>query len=241
MKRRTLISAAPAFALATSLRARAEGERKFVGMSLVSDRLTYAFAAPGVTGRLTNRNTNKVVPLADAPYDRTALEVLAAEVPHHVPGAQMTFLSGRGPDAYAGQDDWFDGDKVTLPASIRVPIEQQAPGAALLLITKIKRQARVSDGRDAVGLGVFEGLGVYRDPLHAVHRDEDGLDYVLIAPYVYIRLSLVDVASSKVLRHKDIEVARPVYAETPADLVGAIQQQLVEGLTQAIGVVLKDA
>jgi hypothetical protein len=258
MKRRTLISAVPALALGTALQARAAEGRKFVVMSLVSDKLTMAGASGLMSvennnrptgsvarldsGTLIHRTENRSKALPNAPFDRTAMEVLSGEVPRAIPGAQLIFLAASGSDAYSGQEAWFDGDTLTLPASLRGPLEQQAADATqLLLITKIKRPTRVSDGRQVFGVGVLEGLGVYHDRTVSVHRDEDGLNYALFAPYVYIRLSLVDRATSKVLRYQDIEKARTIYSDSEATTMHALQVALVEALQPATAALLKEA
>ena len=241
MKRRTLLSAVPAIALGASLRARAEGTRKYVVMSVVSDQLNYANAPGRSTGTMMQRTVTTPMPLAGAPFDRTAMEVLAGEVPHAVPGAELIFLAASGANVYSGHEGWFDGDRLTLPASMRGSIEKEAPGALLLLVTKIRDRTKVSDGREVVGVGQLEGLGVYRDRAHVMRAEVNAETFYLFAPFVYIRLSLVDVASWKVMRHDDIELAKPVYAETMSGVYASIQQQLIEGLRTAVGVVLKDA
>ncbi|MFL6625457.1 MAG: hypothetical protein ACJ8IK_14915 [Burkholderiaceae bacterium] len=104
--------------------------------------------------------------------------------------------------------------------------------------TKIKRDGRATNGRVFVPTGP---LGVYRDNGVRIHNNDDNQDYGLIAPYMFARLSLIDVAASRQLRHRDIEQTRSVFVTSPADLIAALQQVMVDNLIQSINEVVPGA
>jgi len=248
MKRRTLVAALPAFALGAHVRAQAAAgtdaaspaDRRYVVMSLISNELTYVGAASMTTGTMLNHSRYTALPLTGAPFDRTAMEVLAGRVPRAEPGARLAFFDVTSPEAYAAQEEWFDGDKVTLPKSLRNAISQEG-ASRLLLLTKIRRDARIGDGQNTVGVGRLSGLGIYKDRAVAMRRDGDSTDYVLLAPFVYVRLSVIDIASSMQIRHHDIESARPVYIDNENAQFGELQQLLIDGLETAVNDVFKSA
>jgi hypothetical protein len=248
MKRRSLVAAMPALVLASRVRAgesvaagpaSATGHR-YVVMSLISDALVYVAAASMATGSNINHSRTTRLPLAGAPYDRTAMEVLASRMPEAEPGATLSFFSVSSPDDYADQEDWFDGDKVTLPKSLReTVVKEGAP--RMLLLTKIRREALVSDGRETVGVGRLSGLGVYLDRATATSRPGEATRYALTAPYVYARLSVIDVATSRLVRHHDIQRAKPMITSSQTALLDGLQQLLIDGLGAAVDDLFKPA
>ena len=231
MKRRTLVSALPALVLGANVRAQgapAAGHR-YVVVSLIGDEMTNSGPKSNGTGTLITRGAHKAVQMTGAPFDKVAAQTIAGVAPRAEAGAQASMLDASALSLYSSQEGWFNDDKVTLPDALA---KQDA--TRLLLLTKIKRDARVTNGRVFVPTGPLMGLGVYRDNSVAIHNPQDNQDYGLIVPYVFARLSVIDIASSRQLRHRDIERTRSVYVTSPGDLIAALQQELVDSLMQAV-------
>jgi hypothetical protein len=241
MKRRSLVAALPAFVLGSRVRAQeapaggpasANGHR-YVVMSLISDELVYVGAASMTTGSNINHSRYTRLPLTGAPYDRTAMEVLSGRMPRAESGSTLAFFSVSSREAYADQEDWFDGDKVTLPKSLRETVAKEG-APRLLLLTKIRREALISDGHETVGIGRLCGLGIYQDRATAVSLPGEAVRYALTAPYVYARLSVIDVATWQQIRHHDMQLAKPILASSQTALLGDLQQLLIDGLGNAV-------
>ncbi len=209
--------------------------RKYVVMSLVGDKLTYVNKTGGSSDALQRRNEVSEVPMPGAPHDMTALQTIAAALPQSDPGATMRFLAGSSPDFYKDQDAWFDGDAVKLPDKLRAAVAAEH-AARLLLLTKRRAEARIPDGQASVGGGKLEGLGFFtyarRDGL--VNRDTAAQAHACIAPYVYARLTLIDLASLAVVRHHVIESATPYPELSVQAQLGALEEQLVASLKDAV-------
>ena len=236
MKRRSLAAAAALAALsATSF---AQAAHRYVAVSLVSDELTYVGAPEGVTGTMHARGSSKAVPLAGAPFDRTVLEVLAGSVPKQQPSATLSFLAMSAPAAFAHQEDWFDGDKVALPAALREAVAKEGAGQ-LLLVTKIRGEAAIADGTTRLGAGKLTGLGFYIDTFTPMVDPKVGAVRGYIAPYVYVKLSVIDLATSTVTAHQVIQAAAPYTSLKAQEMMDSLQAMVVDAMTDAVQRTLK--
>jgi hypothetical protein len=236
MKRRSLAAAAALAALCAPLFAQAA--HRYVAVSLVSDELTYVGAPEGVTGTLHARGSSKALPLKGAPFDRTVLEVLAGSVPKVQPSAKLSFLAMSAPEAFERQEDWFDGDKVTLPVALRDAVAKEGAGE-MLLITKIRGEAAITDGTTKFGAGKLSGLGFYIDTFTPMMDPELGEVKGYIAPYVYVKLSVIELATSKVTAHRLVQVGSPYTSLKSQEMMDALQKTLVDSLTDAVQRTLK--
>jgi hypothetical protein len=233
MKRRTLVSALPALVLGASVKAQdAAAGRRYVVVSLIGDEMTNNAPKSNGTGSMITRGAHKAVPMEGAPFDKIAAQAIAGVAPRADAGAQVGILDASGLGLYSAQEGWFDDDKVTLPPALADAVARQG-ATRLLLLTKIKRDGRATNGAVFVPTGPLMGLGVYRDNGVRIHNNDDNQDYGLVAPYVFARLSVIDVATSRQLRHRDIEKTRSVFVTSPGDLLAALQQVMVDNLIQS--------
>jgi len=246
MKRRSLVSAIPALALGSALRARAQAVasaarsgRRYAVLSLIGDQLTYVGASSFSTGTMINHSRYQTLPVIGTPFDSAAAEALAAEVPRHVPGAEANILAAAGSDGWVSQEDWFQGDKVNLPSKLGEILSKEG-AELLLLVTKHKGRARITDGHLAEGTGSLSGLGVYRDAGVRTHTEGSSLNFPMVAPFVYGRLSLIDLATATQLRHSDIDTAKLVSDSGQAVVLGMLRQMLVDSLVEGARAVLAE-
>ena len=236
MKRRSLAAVAALAGLFAS--SFAQAAHRYVCVSLVSDELTYVGAPEGVTGTLHARGSSKVLPLNGAPFDRTVLEALAGSVPKRQPSATLSFLAMSSPAAFAHQEDWFDGDKVTLPAALRDAVAKEGAGE-LLLVTKIRGEAAIADGTTRLGAGKLTGLGFYIDTFTPMVDPQIGDIKGYIAPYVYVKLSVIDLATSTVTAHQVIQAAKPYTSLKAQQMMDALQTMVVDAVDDSVQRALK--
>ena len=122
----------------------------------------------------------------------------------------------------------------------------------VLLITRARGRAsiRTSDG-DAIGRGTVEGIGFYLDTLYTMRNQTNGtLSNGLIAPYVEMRVSLMDTDSAKVVAEHRLSEAYALAAKdgsvvadpwnflSAAEKVHALRQLVEKTLTRGIVAVL---
>ena len=213
MQRRLLVGALPALfaaprALAQDAASAAAPGRRYVVMSLVSDKLSFVEKVGSTSDPTQNRPKTAEVPLPGSPYETAALRAIAAAMADADPGAGMSFLAASAPEFYADQDAWFDGDAVKLPEKLRKAVTGEQAGL-LLLLTKWRGEAAISDGRTTVGSGKIAGLGFYRYARREGQGSADSEVHDYIAPFVYTRLSLIDLGTFRVVRSQVVQAARP--------------------------------
>ena len=213
MQRRLLVGALPALfaaprVLAQDAASAAAPGRRYVVMSLVSDKLSFVEKVGATSDPTQNRPKTAEVPLPGSPYETAALRAIAAAVADADPGAGMSFLAASAPEFYADQDAWFDGDAVKLPEKLRKAVTGEQAGL-LLLLTKWRGEAAISDGKTTVGSGKIAGLGFYRYARREGQGSADSEVHNYIAPFVYTRLSLIDLATFRLVRSQVVQAAKP--------------------------------
>ncbi|MCK9688763.1 hypothetical protein [Scleromatobacter humisilvae] len=239
MQRRWLVGALPALFAATRVLAQdaasaAAPGRRYVAMSLVSDKLSMVEKTGGVSDPTQNHPRTTEVPLAGAPYETAALRAMASGLAAADPAARTSFLAGSAPEFYADQDDWFDGDAVRLPEKLRQAVGGESADR-LLLLTKWRGDAVISDGKTSVGSGKIAGLGFYRYARREGLSRDDTDVHVYVAPFVYTRLSLVDLATSRLVRSQVVHDARPYPATiTTAQQFDALLQMIDASTAAAV-------
>lgn len=105
-------------------------------------------------------------------------------------------------DLFDATGDFSEGATVKIPADLAD--EGRKRGIShLLLLTRVRGDAKLKSGNGTLGVGKLEGLGFYVDrqtPLRLEGTMKTGNGF--IAPYVYMRLTMLDAKSGKVVRSK---------------------------------------
>ena len=239
MQRRWLVGALPALFAATrglaqeAASAAAPG-RRYVAMSLVSDKLSIVEKIGGNSDPTQNHPHTTEVPLAGSPYETSALKAMASALAAADPAARTSFLAGSAPEFYADQDDWFDGDIVKLPDKLRKAVSGESADR-LLLLTKWRGEAVISDGKSSVGSGRIGGLGFYRYARREGLSRDDTDVHIYVAPFVYTRLSLIDLATFRLVRSQVVQDAKPYPVTiTTAQQIDALLELLGASTTAAV-------
>ena len=184
----------------------AEGPRTYAVISLIGDKMgvvTYQMS----TGSGIDRNRRETIDVSDGLFDKIALTAIekALNAQPDKPRSQLFELAA--PSLFTRQDRFFSDGKLILPEAIHAALK--ADGAThLLFVTKFRAEARMQADGSKVGSGVVEGLGFYIDHVTPMISNETGRkSNGFLAPFAFIRLSLVDLGSSAVLRQKNIEAS----------------------------------
>lgn len=213
IRRRPLLLALPLAGLgpADALRA---AEPVVAIVSLAADQLTVT-GFESTTGSKLDNNPQQRVPLAGSDLEKSLLRAGLRAVTEARAGKAVPLLLS-DPGLYRAQDRLLDGGSVVLPASLIATLQEQK-ATRLLLVTKHRAEARMKGAEIDLGSGRVEGLGFYVDRVTRLRREgtsEIGIGY--IAPHVYVRLSLVDVADGRVLGTR-LVTASQVFVASSAD------------------------
>lgn len=173
-------------------------QRRYAALSLIGDVLTVVTYQPQIGSRL-NKNKLDRLEVAQGAVDRTALKALDTALRRDDAQAQVALLVANAPGLFEKQERFFAQDRFNAPAELAGPLAQSG-ATHLILLTKHRGETRVVLDGLSYGSGRLEGLGFYLDDgvtTRAAQTGEEGLG--LIAPFLYFRASLIDVASGRVL------------------------------------------
>ena len=174
--------------------------RTIAVISLVGDKIDVVTAVPH-TGRLLDANDHLIVPFAAAGLDFTALGAAKAVLGKFDPTLDIALLAASKPETYEAQAGIVDGDHVKLPDEIATALAREH-AVQLVLLTKYRGDARLEGGNGALGSGKIGGLGFYLDSTEWIRSSKTGTtERGMIAPFAYVEITLIDVATNAVVRH----------------------------------------
>jgi hypothetical protein len=178
----------------------AEPGPRYAVISVAGDKVTVVHQAPTTSGR-TDRNPQREVPIVDKTLDKTVAFAVDDALRAALPGADPVMMIWSRDDLYALQDDLFDsGQKAEEARAFLRETLQKAQVQRLVLVTKHRARANVKLASDRVGSGNLYGLGFYIERMELEDREtrERGSGY--LAPFAYLRVSLVNVEDMRRLR-----------------------------------------
>ena len=198
--------------------AHADGKRYAV-LSLVGDRILVVEREMSTGSRL-DRNTRHFVDVPDNALDKSMLLAIDDAIRRKDGAATTVLLAPKDPALYAAAARELDGTGHTgrIYEAVK-PMLTGANATHLLLVTKQRHQAmlRLRDG--LVGSGYLEGLGFYVD-YGTLSRSTDTAEAErgFIAPFTYVNVALIDVASGTVVSEERIIGSAPY--TTPNSNIG---------------------
>jgi hypothetical protein len=211
--------------------------RRYAALSLLADQFDVVYARES-TGSHFDRNRRRSFDAGAGTFDRIALQAVQRALQSAEPGTQLTMLSlPTTSRLYQEPDRIFDGKSVVLPGAV-VDALDTAKATHLLLLTKVRADALVPLVDGATGFGTVRGLGFYVDAnTRFTLRSTGETSAGVLAPFAYMRLSLVDVATGDIVRDQLVRAMRPYFAAgvsvvDPWDVLNADQK--VEALKQLL-------
>lgn len=256
MHRRTLVGALPALAIlksfaqavdgAASQPAGAAAGRKYVCLSLVADEIQYVQSVEPAVGHNLQRNEVTAEPAANLHLDEAALVAMNEALDRSsAKGAPRSFLIGSDPAFFEDQYEWFSGDRATLPPKLAKSIDGEK-ATHLLLLTKSRSDAadiKTVDFGVNVGRGHVSGVGIYGDPgrggvIGGGSQDSQQVQlrapYFGLAPFASVRLSLVELASGRVLAHKTAFRARALARSSESSRFALLQDLIQQAVLETL-------
>jgi hypothetical protein len=185
-------------------------------ISLVGDRLDVVTYQPKV-GSLMDSNSHSPLRFSEDLLDTVALRAVNHAMKATVPGADIALLAATEPSTFVDQARFFDGNHVKLPHEIDEAVHRENI-ATLVLLTKHRGEAKLAVRDGNLGGGKLEGLGFYVDsnmPMESADRTHHS--YGFIAPFVYVDVSLVDIASGRLLRQTTITATETIASSDNAE------------------------
>jgi hypothetical protein len=207
-------------------------ERTYAVLSLVGDKLTVA-RVELTTGSRLDRNARTVIETPGGELDRTMAFAIEDEIKRIAPDARVVLLGANDPALYAAQAAAIDGGVSTIMPALEATL-RGAKASHLVLVTKHKGEARIPLDDGMIGSGALEGLGFYLDhDRYVLNRANGESSQGILAPYGYVRFSLVDLADSRTLVEHKATLAYTVSSQkaestwqnlTPEEKVGYLKE-----------------
>ncbi len=179
-------------------------------VSLVADHLTVT-GFESTTGSNVHSNPVEKIELQDDGLERSVLRAALRAINEAKAGRAVPLLINDG-RLYRDQADLVGADRAQLPDTLLQTLRAQQ-ATQLLLVTKHRDAARMQTGVQHFGSGRVEGLGFYIDrvtPLRQVNSAKESIGY--LAPHVYVRVSLIDVADGKLLGTRTVTASQVITA-----------------------------
>lgn len=186
--------------------------RKLVLMSLVGNELTMVSERNSV-GSNMNQNERRKLPLQAGVVDTAIGQLMQVAVKKREPAAVTTLVAPSDASLFKDQELWFVTESARLPAD--VVNDLRATGASqLLLMTKLKADAALRTRSRMAGTGQLEGLGFYVNHTSDMQSGASlNSSLGFLAPYAYVRLALIDLASGRILAQQRLLGAQVVVNE----------------------------
>jgi len=222
-------------------------EQRYAVLSLVGDQIaSVSWRQP--TGSNLDQNARDVVRVKDGALDKMVLLAVDDALRRARPGTVATLLAARDPQLYRLQDQMLEqgGESSELLTAVKALLAQ-SQATRLILVTKHRSEARFALKESYVGAGKIAGLGLYVDEETRVRLIETGnTNDGFIAPYAYFAISLIDVATMRLIRRVSAteselvptssskQATRPWDALTAAEKVETLDRLIRRGVDRAM-------
>ena len=224
--------------------AQAAEARKLAIMSVMGDSLDVVTHRPAI-GSSIDKNQHDSLKTGDGVIDTLVLNETIAAIQHA--GAQnATEVQALSYPGAHGNAAWFEGKRFAPPADLAAALAQTS-ATHLLLIQAHRAPSTLKARHASVGSGYLEGLGFYIDRELKMRRSDNGQVGVgFLAPYAYIKLQLINLASGETEREqvltasstissaKNAEGDDPWNALDAAQKIAAIRRLLRAELNRAL-------
>lgn len=187
--------------------------RKLVLMSLVGNELTMISERSSV-GSNINQNERRKMPLQGSAMDTAIGQLMQVAVKKKEPQSVTTLVAPTDASLFQDQDRWFSTESARLPGDVVKDL--LASGASqLLLLTKLKADVALPTFNSMAGTGQAEGLGFYLNHTAEIRSTQTlNTNRGYLAPYAYMRLALLDLASGRIVAQQRLLGAQVVMNST---------------------------
>lgn len=174
--------------------------------SLLGDSVQVRSANDAPTDTRIERSSSESMDFKGIGFDLIALRSARTALQRSHPAARMVAFAGPTPLTVAEQRAVADGAlKAELPGwMVKTAEDNRLSHLLILTRTRGAMDARTGD-QVAIGRGTVEGIGFYMDTLYTMRNIETGaLSTGLLAPYIQIRLTLMDAQSGDIVSTYDV-------------------------------------
>ena len=245
------VAIALALALSSAL---AQPQIKVVGVfALLGDSVQVTAATDAPSDTRIERTARETLEFKGIGFDLIALRSANSTLQGASPGVQVKMYRAPIEQSLSEQRRIADGaHRGELPAWM-IEVVQSQKLSHVLLVTRSRGDPNIRTGEGfSIGRGTVDGVGFYLDTLYRMRNVTTGaLSTGLIAPYVQLRLTLMDTDTAKVVASYDVRDARAVAAPSEQvvpdpwtfmsaqDKVISLRQMVEQGVARGVQNMLK--
>lgn len=190
--------------------------RRYAVLSLIGDSLTVVTYQPA-TGSHLDRNHHQSLAMPSESFDIPALRATAAAISKLDGNSKVSLMTATSPSLYVDVIGMLNALTLQLPADVLAAVKQDEV-THLIVLSKLRGEASLQARNVSVGSGKLEGLGYYVDTVKRMTRSDTGEAGVgFLAPYAYFKLTLIDVASMRVLGSESVRATQTLSAARAKD------------------------
>ncbi|HEX6704378.1 MAG TPA: hypothetical protein VF169_06415 [Albitalea sp.] len=203
-----------AAALLAGFAAQAQTGPSYAVMSLVGDKITLVIHQMS-TGSHLDANRRIETPMADDALDGVTAFAADDAIKRLQPSAKTSLFVTRDAKLFAMQDRSIDSnDGAVALAQATKDLAAASNATHLVLITKHRAETRLRMSQGDYGSGRLTGIGFYVDKETPVTDETTGHSTTgFLAPYAYLKVSVFDMASLRLLR-QETSIATEVASAT---------------------------
>ncbi len=181
--------------------------RTFAALSLISDALEIVSGEGELSAHLKTRLTRVALPSPD--YDPVAL-LAVRDVIEKRKGEKPVVLLKASEKLYSAQDQLLSGTKFVGQIDLNGAIDAKK-FTHRIVISKVQERAKIQFADRQLGVGPLHGLGFYLSfNLKTENEETQKKGFGLIAPYAFLKVSLVDMSTSTVTKEVVITASRVI-------------------------------
>ena len=210
-------------------------ERKYAVLSLIGDQILIVERETG-SGSGRDRNSRTLVPIEGMTIEKDALFAVEDVLKKSQPGVPVVLLGARSPELFAAQARLLD-EEAAIQAFLPTlrPVLEKAAATHLVLVTKLRHEARLRVADGTIGGGKLEGVGFYLDPAARMRNLDSGeMSQGYVAPFAYFRLSLVDLVAGKVVADRTVLASTTAASQKAESAWTALSPEQKAGILRAL-------
>ena len=189
-----------------------EAKRSFAVLSEMAHDIRVVVSRPE-TGTRLGSNLEDRLAIKDGALDKVTLVTARSALQGAAAGAPVWLISPLDTDLFDSRQNYIEGSTVPIPEDLSQGIKAKG-STHLLLFTRFKAEATLHARSADLGTGQLEGVGFFVDRQARMSNRTTLVDSVgFIAPYTYIRATLIELPSGKVLKSRRITQSTVLAAE----------------------------
>ncbi len=223
---------------------------QYAVLSLIGGGLNLVFATDKTTGSRLDRSARQTIELPGKPFDVAAMKQIQTSLQAVAPQREVALFNGAPSAVAAAPGSLVKDGKLQLSEPLLAAL--RGSGASqLLMVTRHRQEAHIQLYQQEVGQGRLEGVGFYIDQVTEVFdKTKKETSFGFLAPFVNLQLTVVDLASARVLREQSMSFAEPYLAPdgtrgssvwdalSPERKMTILQAMIAQQMKRAMDVVL---